>query len=121
MQKINISDRSKLEQLAEEAAELAQAALKLIRAVPSDNPTPIEIETAWHNLLEEMADVQLCFDVLIEDRSEGEQRAFREDIELVKRAKRLRWLERLNQYAEPKDVKCIDREQEDNNEHSTNQ
>jgi hypothetical protein len=46
MQKINISDRSKLEQLAEEAAELAQAALKLIRAMPSDNPTPIELPKA---------------------------------------------------------------------------
>lgn len=119
--KINISDRSKLEQLAEEAAELAQASLKLIRTLPSDNPTPIEIEKAWHNLLEEMADVQLCFDVLIEDRPEGEQCAFREDIELVKRAKRLRWLERLNQYAEPEQIKCVDREQEDNNEHSANQ
>ena len=101
MQKINISDRSKLEQLAEEAAELAQAALKLIRAMPdSDNPTPIEIEKAWGNVLEEMADVQLCFDVLIEERPEGEQCAFREDIELVKRAKRLRWIERLNREQE---------------------
>ena len=98
--KINISDRSKLEQLAEEAAELAQAALKLIRAMPSDNPTPIDAKTAWGNLLEEMADVQLCFDVLIEERPEGERCAFREDIELVKRAKRLRWIERLNREQE---------------------
>lgn len=107
--KINISDRSKLEQLAEEAAELAQAALKMIRAMSSDNPTPIDAKTAWGNVLEEMADVQLCFDVLIEERPEGEQCAFREDIELGKRAKRLRWLERLN------------REQEAENEHSANQ
>ena len=99
--KINISDRSKLEQLAEEAAELAQAALKLIRAMSdSDNPTPIDAKTAWGNVLEEMADVQLCFDVLIEERPEGERCAFREDIELVKRAKRLRWIERLNREQE---------------------
>ena len=42
-----------------------------------------------------------------------EQRLLYEDIELVKRAKRLRWLERLNQYAEPEQIKCVDRKQEE--------
>lgn len=49
-----------LAQLAEEASELAQAALKLRRAIDGKNPTPksiVECETA---LEEEVADVWLC-------------------------------------------------------------
>lgn len=49
-----------LAQLAEEAAELAQAALKLRRALDGKNPTPkTEDECRW-NLEEEYNDVILC-------------------------------------------------------------
>ena len=59
---INLTERELLEQLAEEAAELGQAALKLIRAKElSNNPTPVDIDTAAANLLEEMKDVYLVF------------------------------------------------------------
>ena len=45
--------------LAEEAAELAQAALKLRRVYDGKNPTPCTLEDAQNHLLEEVADVNL--------------------------------------------------------------
>ena len=53
-----------LVQLAEEAAELAQAALKLRRCITGINPTPIMPVEAEANLIEELADVRLCAEVL---------------------------------------------------------
>lgn len=50
--------KKRLIQLAEEAAELAQASLKMIRAMEGD--TPVGEETAWAHVLEEMADVEVC-------------------------------------------------------------
>lgn len=46
-----------LAQLAEEAAELSQAALKLRRALDGRNPTPVSVQEAGNRLLEEIADV----------------------------------------------------------------
>ena len=54
----DLPTKKKLIQLAEEAAELAQASLKMIRAMDGD--TPIGEETAWANVIEEMADVEVC-------------------------------------------------------------
>ena len=54
----NLSERDKLEQLAEEASELAQAALKFIRAKRlNNNYTPMDVGDAYLNLREEMRDV----------------------------------------------------------------
>lgn len=49
-----------LEQLAEECAELAQAALKLARKERGENPTPKTLGECFKDLIAEMADVQLC-------------------------------------------------------------
>lgn len=49
-----------LAQLAEEAAELGKAALKLRRALDGKNPTPVSPADALRNVQEEMADVLLC-------------------------------------------------------------
>lgn len=49
-----------LAQLAEEAAELGKAALKLRRALNDKNPTPVSPADAILNVQEEMADVLLC-------------------------------------------------------------
>lgn len=49
-----------LAQLAEEAAELAQAALKLRRVMDRRNPTPVTYKEAWDNLIEELGDVKIC-------------------------------------------------------------
>ena len=45
---------------AEEAAELAQAFLKLRRALTGFNPTPVSTDEAWAKLMEEIADVMVC-------------------------------------------------------------
>lgn len=57
--------RTLLEQLAEEAAELSQAALKLIRAEKlSDNPTTTHVSIASEQLIEELADVLVASDAV---------------------------------------------------------
>lgn len=53
-----------LAQLAEECAELGQAALKLRRALTGDNPTPVSADDAEDHLWEEVADVILCVNLL---------------------------------------------------------
>lgn len=55
-----------LAQLAEEASELAQAALKMRRAEDRANPTPISTDEGRIALLEEWADVNLCAMALAE-------------------------------------------------------
>lgn len=49
-----------LAQTGEEAAELAQAALKLRRALTGENPTPKSIAECLDDLQEEFADVLVC-------------------------------------------------------------
>lgn len=53
-----------LAQLAEEASELAQAALKLRRALDGTNPTPKSVEECEANLMEEFADIGNAVTVL---------------------------------------------------------
>ncbi|MCD8190415.1 MAG: hypothetical protein LUD78_09400 [Clostridiales bacterium] len=77
-----------LAQLAEEAAELAQAALKLRRALDGTNPTPVTEGEARTNLLEEYADVCNCMFYLTSS-------ADFETIARYQREKILRWLARL--------------------------
>lgn len=77
----------KLIQLAEESAELAQAALKLIRATEGD--TPMAAADAREHLLEEIGDVKLCADIIT---SADEDKAIR----AIYANKYRRWKERLN-------------------------
>jgi NTP pyrophosphatase (non-canonical NTP hydrolase) len=49
-----------VEQLAEEASELAQAALKVARIARKENPTPVSIEEGARHLEEEYTDVIQC-------------------------------------------------------------
>ena len=61
----NLPNRDLLEQLAEESAELAQAALKFIRAKEmSQNPTPISKDEALASLKEEANDVLIILEIL---------------------------------------------------------
>lgn len=63
--KSRLSNRALLEQLAEEAAEVSQAALKLIRTMPnSENPTPVTFNEACENLTDELYDVVIAADIL---------------------------------------------------------
>lgn len=79
-----------LAQLAEECAELSQAALKLIRARTGRNPTPRTILECTENLAEEMADVVLCIG-LVADECGMDVGA----IEVIGDEKAARWAKRL--------------------------
>ena len=64
MVNIDLPKTEILAQLAEEAAELAQAALKLRRALDGTNPTPVSKADAGAALIEELSDVTLCCKLL---------------------------------------------------------
>ena len=78
-----------LAQLAEEATELAQAALKYRRAITMTNPTPVTMEEALEELREEIADVDLCLIVAGDVREAADDEIYRME------AKRARWVIRL--------------------------
>lgn len=82
-----------LEQTAEECCELAQACLKMARKLRDENPTPKSIEDIRDNLIEEMADVELCF---IELDKAGIVNC--EELEEIFNYKKKRWYERLEQH-----------------------
>lgn len=77
-----------LYQLAEEASELAKAALKKARIIRDANPTPVTIYEANDNLMEEIADVYNCINQL-------------EDAYVDKKIvdeKEARWVDRLQRH-----------------------
>ena len=80
-----------LEQLAEEAAEVAQAALKLARIIRGENPTPKTACEAAEALEEEMADVIVCMRVL----ATGSIVIDVENVEKIAEIKMKRCLDRL--------------------------
>ena len=86
----NISELAVLMALAEEASELSKAAMKLARAKGLlDNPTPISVEQAEADLIEEHNDLLNCIDVLGEISSLAI-----EDMDL-RMQKCHRWAERI--------------------------
>lgn len=80
-----------LEQLAEEAAEVAQAALKMARIIRGENPTPKTPMEARDDLEEELADFRVCVEVL--DRSDIIFNM--EIIDKLSEVKMKRWMDRL--------------------------
>ena len=90
-----------LVQLAEEGAELAQAALKLRRAYDGTNPTPKTVGECLDNLQEEVADVLLSLRIYCEaDHIDFED--FLDGMDEIMIKKSDRWLERL-QKAHPQE------------------
>lgn len=83
-------------QLAEEAAELAQAALKLRRAITGTNPTPMNYRDACNNLIEEIADVRAAERVVICAGTEDTSTA-NLAIESKMEYKTYRWAKRLRE------------------------
>ena len=79
-----------LEQLAEESAELAQAALKFARKLRDENQTPKSEEECLQDLLEELADVKLCMEVF------EEKNYYPDEIEQIMQQKRKRWESRIS-------------------------
>ena len=76
---------TKLIQLAEEASELAQASLKMVRSLRGE--TPVIPTEAMRGLLEEIADVNVCLVALDPDPY---------TIEAIMRQKACRWERRIN-------------------------
>lgn len=89
-----VSKAALLEQLAEESAELAKAALKLARIERHENPTPVTYDEAFRAMLEELADVRVCIDTL--DDVIGPF-----DTLMLEREKYQRWVKRLNEFYSP--------------------
>ena len=79
-----------LGQLAEEAAELTQAALKLRRAITGINPTPVSTQDALKAYQEEIADVVLCLNMLEFDSKIA-------DVDGIMERKLQRWVTRLKE------------------------
>lgn len=75
-------------QLAEEAAELAQAALKERRTLTSENPTPKTYQQAHIDLLEEVADVYVSLGELLSMEDW-------ETVAHIRAEKEKRWIEEL--------------------------
>lgn len=69
----SLTQKEILDQLAEEAVELAHAALKLGRAISGNNPTPLSVEECRANLIEEFADVQNVRNIVITSDEEYEE------------------------------------------------
>ncbi len=91
----DLPDRDLLEQLAEESAELSQAALKLIRAHGmSQNPTPISEDKALASLKEEANDVLIILVIL----GLADQSSVHDWRKLV------RWAERIQEAEEKKEA-----------------
>lgn len=91
----DLPDRDLLEQLAEESAELSQAALKLIRAHGmSQNPTPISEDKALASLKEKANDVLIILVIL----GLADQSAVHDWRKLV------RWADRIQEAEEKKEA-----------------
>ena len=75
-----------LDQLAEEATELAHAALKASRILRADNPTPVTLHEAESMVIEEWTDLCLVADVIGLNLDED-----------IYDAKLNRWTARLNE------------------------
>jgi NTP pyrophosphatase (non-canonical NTP hydrolase) len=91
-----LSREELLTQLAEECAELSKAALKLRRAYNGYNPTPMTRADAYNNLIEEIADVTLCVEVLGFNSPENLH-----NIGQIWEEKLFRWAKRLDAKKKP--------------------
>lgn len=92
----NLPENEILAQLAEEASELTQAALKVRRASGFINETPVGYEKAIDNLIEEIADVQVCIDAVTAADPHINSIEPQTRLRQTKEAKAKRWVERLN-------------------------
>lgn len=82
-------------QFGRSGEELAQAALKLRRALDGANPTPKDVEECEMNLLEELADIKVAFTVYLADSKPCIKSRVSEEINKTAEIKLDRWLSRL--------------------------
>lgn len=93
----NLSEEDILCQIAEEASELAKAALKRRRAITHTNPTPVTPEASMADIIEEYGDVVNAMGIFLEKtKSEHEPHI---DY-AIQNAKMVRWAMRLKNHLE---------------------
>ena len=96
-----LSQEDILCQLAEEAAELSQAALKLRRAITGTNPTPVSEDDVKHTLNEEIVDVAVAVEAWFRSVIIGIDEIGTDDIKSALSTfadiKIARWAERLRE------------------------
>ena len=85
----NLSVNDVYLQMCEESSELSQASAKMVRVLNNTNPTPVTYSEALTNFLEEMADVLVCWEVLV-------NRVNKEKVSSLKEYKMSRWANRLS-------------------------
>ena len=83
-------------QVAEEASELAQAALKLRRAIDGSNPTPKKDIECLDDMIEEVADLSLCLNRFW-SAAELDQKILWETQDKIIDEKRFRWAYRIRE------------------------
>ena len=86
---------NRVQQLAEEAAELAQAALKYNRSLGNGCYTPVSRKDAADSLMEEIADVLLCMAAAFPYTERYKD--FHVNLERIYKEKETRWTERLKE------------------------
>ena len=91
--KAKVNYKERLAQLAEEATELAHAALKYRRALDDENPTPVSSNEAFKNLIEEIDDIALLLETLalkwrIEFNSSSRERKLKRWVERLEKAQK---------------------------------
>lgn len=98
MKGIDIIDKigmpAMLEQLAEECAELGQAALKMARIDRGENPTRKRTVEAVNDLHSEIADVMLCIELILEKDILDDNL-----IATIMATKQTRWEKALDEYS----------------------
>ncbi len=96
----HLSEAALLGQLAEEAAELAQAALKYQRIHMNENPTPVNENEAACAFYEELGDVLCCVDAILYPYCKTGHGV----AQVNAQRKAIRWAERLFDKLHPKDT-----------------
>lgn len=84
-------EESNLELLAEEAVELAHAALKKARILRGENPTPMTLADVDSNLEEEYSDVLLVSRIVFDLENQKMMQRISEN----QAKKLLRWIDRI--------------------------
>ena len=86
-----IGEDGLLVQTAKECAELSKEVLKLARILRGDNPTPKSKAWVLQDVIEEIADVSLCIDIL------KETLGCYKSVDEIKEEKCNRWIERIEE------------------------
>lgn len=83
-------------QMGEEGSELSKAAIKFYRAIDMKSPTPVSINEAYENLVEEFGDVLNCIYAYFDDDAEKIWK-FTVEADKIADEKRKRWIKRLKE------------------------